>query len=94
MFFFSPGVHGFEQSLFYLPEFFSVEDPAFSFKRLSKLDHGIFEVVLEPLHDVEVILLKGGLWQDLTKRTLRSIPLASNVKKSLKENLARVWKNA
>jgi len=66
MFFFGPSVHMFEQAPFHLPEFFSVEGPAVSLERFSKLDEGIFEVIPEPLHDVEVIVLEGGLGPDLT----------------------------
>jgi len=66
MFFFSPSVHMFKQSPFHLPEFFSVEGPAFSLKRLSELDQSIFEVLPESLHDVEVIVLEGSFRPDFT----------------------------
>ena len=60
MFFFSPPIHMFQESPFHLPEFFSVEGPAFSLERLTELDQGIFEIIPEPLHDVEVVVLEGG----------------------------------
>jgi hypothetical protein len=66
MFFFSPSIHMFQQAPFHLPEFFSVEGPAFSFERFSKLDEGIFEVIPEPLHDVEVVVLEEGFGPDFT----------------------------
>jgi hypothetical protein len=66
MFFFGPSVHMFEQPPFHLPEFFSVEGPAFSLKRLSELDQSIFKVLPESLHDVEVIVLEGGFRPDFT----------------------------
>jgi hypothetical protein len=56
----------FEESPFHLPEFFTVKGPAFSFQRLSELDQSIFEVVPEPFHDMEVIVLKGSFWPDFT----------------------------
>jgi hypothetical protein len=56
----------FEQPPFHLPEFFSVEGPAFSLKRLSELDQSIFKVLPESLHDVEVIVLEGGFRPDFT----------------------------
>lgn len=33
---------------------------------LSKLDQGIFEVIPEPLHDVEVVVLEGNFGPDFT----------------------------
>jgi hypothetical protein len=66
MFFLSPSVHVFEQSPFHLPEFFTVKGPTLSFQRLSKLDQGIFEIVPEPFHDMEVIVLKESVWPDFT----------------------------
>ncbi len=66
VFFFGPSVHMFEQAPFHLPEFFSVQGPAFSFERFSKLDEGIFEVIPEPLHDVEVVVLEGSFGPDFT----------------------------
>jgi hypothetical protein len=66
MFFISPSVHVFKESPFHLPEFFSVESPAVSFQRLSELDQGIFEVLPESLHDMEVVVLKGNVGPDFT----------------------------
>jgi hypothetical protein len=54
----------FKQSPFHLPEFFSVKNPAFFLERFSKLNQGIFEVVPDPLHDMEVIMLEGSLGPD------------------------------
>jgi hypothetical protein len=66
VFFFGPSVHVFEQAPFHLPEFFWVQGPAFSFERFSKLDEGIFEVIPEPLHDMEVVVLEGSFGPDFT----------------------------
>jgi hypothetical protein len=66
MFFFSPTIHMFEQSPFHLPEFFSVEGPMFSLEGLPILDQSIFEAFPEPLHDMEVVVLEGGLRPDFT----------------------------
>jgi len=66
MFFLSPSIHMFEQPPFHLPEFFSVQCPAFSLKRLSKLNQTIFKVMPDPLHDMEVVILEGGLGPDFT----------------------------
>jgi len=41
-----------------------VEGPTVSFERFSKLDEGIFEVVPEPLHDVEGVVLERGVRPD------------------------------
>jgi len=60
MVFFGPSIHVFQKTPFHLPEFLSVKDPTFSLQRLSILDQGIFEVVAEPLHDMEEVVLKGG----------------------------------
>ena len=66
MFFIGPSVHVFQEPPFHLPEFFSVECPAVSFEGLSELDQGIFEVLPESLHDMEVVVLEGGLRPDFT----------------------------
>jgi len=66
VFFFGPSVHVLQEPPFHLPEFFTVEGPAFSFERLSKLDEAIFEIIPEPLHDVEVIVLEGSFGPDFT----------------------------
>jgi hypothetical protein len=60
VFFFGPSIHMFQKTPFHLPDLFSVKSPAISFERLSKLDQSIFEVVPEPLHDMEVVVLEGG----------------------------------
>jgi hypothetical protein len=66
MFFLGPSVHMFEESPFHLPEFFPMEGPALSLERFSELDESVFKVVPEPLHDMEMIILKGGLGPNLT----------------------------
>jgi hypothetical protein len=43
-----------------------MEGPTFSFERFSKLDESIFEIIPEPLHDVEVVVLKGSFGPDFT----------------------------
>jgi hypothetical protein len=74
MFFFSPSVHMFEEPPFHFLEFFSVENPAISLQRLSKLDQGVFEVVPQPLHNVEVIVLERGLRPYFTNDFRESSP--------------------
>jgi hypothetical protein len=61
MFFFGPSIHMFQKAPFHLPEFFTVEGPAFSFERFTKLDESIFQVVPESLHDMEVVILQRSL---------------------------------
>jgi hypothetical protein len=66
MVFLSPLIHMFEKTLFHLPELFSVKGPALSPERLSELDKSIFEIVPEPLHDVEAVVLERGVRPDFT----------------------------
>jgi hypothetical protein len=66
MVFFGPSIHMFQKTPFHLPEFFSVKGPALSLERLSELDESILEIVPEPLHDVEVVVLERGVGPDFT----------------------------
>jgi hypothetical protein len=66
MFFFVPSIHMFQKAPFHLPEFFTVEAPAFSFERFTKLDESIFQVVPESLHHMEVVVLEGSFGPDFT----------------------------
>jgi len=66
MVFFGPSIHMFEQTPFYLQEFFKVKGPSFPLERFSKLDQGIFEVFPQPLHDVEVIVLERSFGPNFT----------------------------
>jgi hypothetical protein len=62
--FFAPSVHAFQKTPFHLPGFFSAKGPALSLERLSELDESIFEIVPDPLHDVEVVVLRRYVWPD------------------------------
>ncbi len=46
----------------------------FALQRLSELDQRIFEIVPEPLHDMEVVVLEGSLGPDFTDRLGESGP--------------------
>jgi hypothetical protein len=64
----------FKEPPFHFPEFFSVESPAVSFEGLSELNEGIFKVLPESLHDMEVVVSKGNMRSDFTDNFRVSSP--------------------
>jgi hypothetical protein len=56
----------FEQAPFHFPEFFSVQGPAVALEGFTDFNKGIFEGMPEPLHDIEVVVLQGGIWPDFS----------------------------